>query len=423
MISSQLLNHSPAVLLIRSTRYIIKRTISPSHHTRIIILLLLLAGVEPNPGPHTAGTSLTLGSFNVRSSIHKASLIHSLIFDNHLDILALNETWVSPDDPACILHDIAPDGFRAIHVPRPASQVGHRGGGLAVILPHSLGASTLTLTTVTSTFELQSLTLHLRRPVILLNIYRPPTTTPSQQFFTELTDLLLEAQLQSSHPVILCGDLNCPGDSSTTIDDHLSQVFSDLGFIQHIQSPTRGSNLLDIITSCSFDSIISSASVQPSHEISDHNLITAILSSTVSPPTMCSFIWRSLKKVNFDNLDKFLSNSSLIATPTTTECSVDEYWNQVESVVITELDKVAPIKKRSRKVRPSVEGVILSQEAVSAKRYRRKLERQWYRSGDNGIRQKYRAACRETNRLINASWKSMLSDKLKSISGSKLVAN
>ena len=45
-----------------------------------------------NPGPSSA--SLTFGVLNTRSVVNKAPLIHSLISDNDLGVLALTETWV-----------------------------------------------------------------------------------------------------------------------------------------------------------------------------------------------------------------------------------------------------------------------------------------------------------------------------------------
>jgi hypothetical protein len=67
--------------------------------------LLLLGGVEPNPGPATISGSaklgclpaLTLGCFNVRSVLSKIVLIHDIIVDHNIDILALQETWLPLD--------------------------------------------------------------------------------------------------------------------------------------------------------------------------------------------------------------------------------------------------------------------------------------------------------------------------------------
>ena len=68
-----------------------------SRSNLLVLLLLLISGVEENPGPSPA--SPCLGVLNVRSAVNKAPLLHSLIADNDFSILALTETWVKSDDP------------------------------------------------------------------------------------------------------------------------------------------------------------------------------------------------------------------------------------------------------------------------------------------------------------------------------------
>ena len=47
----------------------------------VLVALLLLGGVEPNPGPSSAVT-MSFGLLNARSAHHKAALIHD-ITDDH----------------------------------------------------------------------------------------------------------------------------------------------------------------------------------------------------------------------------------------------------------------------------------------------------------------------------------------------------
>ena len=61
---------------------------STSRGAIVVALLLLLGGVEPNPGP----AGLRLGLINVRSAVGKAALIHDVISHHHLDVLIVTET-------------------------------------------------------------------------------------------------------------------------------------------------------------------------------------------------------------------------------------------------------------------------------------------------------------------------------------------
>jgi len=63
----------------------------------LVALLLLLGGVESNPGPTstvnpTARGTTSAGPLNVRSARQKAALIRHVIADYRLDMLVLTET-------------------------------------------------------------------------------------------------------------------------------------------------------------------------------------------------------------------------------------------------------------------------------------------------------------------------------------------
>ena len=61
----------------------------------IINFLLLIGGIEVNPGPCTTNhntNELVFRLFNVRSAVNKNALIHDVIFHNNLSCLALTET-------------------------------------------------------------------------------------------------------------------------------------------------------------------------------------------------------------------------------------------------------------------------------------------------------------------------------------------
>jgi len=119
----------------------------------VVALLLLLSGdIESNPGPPTSKvqsnkltstpTAINFGSFNIRSAIRRSAIIHDLIRDERLDILALSETWICADTLDCIKRDIAPEGFSVLHVHRSGtSGRSVAGGGLAVIYRSTLDVS------------------------------------------------------------------------------------------------------------------------------------------------------------------------------------------------------------------------------------------------------------------------------------------
>ena len=117
-------------------------------------------------------------------------------------------------------------------------------------------------------------------------------------------------------------------------------------------------------------------------------------------------------KIDFTQFDRNLLNSPPVLNPCT---DVDDYAQQIEETVMQQLDKVAPLKNCRRRQRAAPADSFLSQEATAAKRNRRRLERLWLRTGDTTIRQQYRAACRQSNKLISDSRSRFLSNSINSV--------
>ena len=382
----------------------------------VIALLLLLGGVEANPGP-SVNQLCSIGCLNIRSVIHKSALLHTLIKENNLDVIALCETWTSADDPPAILHDAAPSGFQVSHVPRSSSVPGKRGGGLAVIHKNTVVLRTMQLSTAVSTFELQSVVLRFARSgCLLLNVYRPPHQAPSQRFFNELADVLMEASTEYPGAIILCGDVNCAGVTRQTIDENLQLVLNNADFDQHVSTPTRESSILDIMASSRFNSPIKSVKVIDSHLISDHWLVKAVVDFNIAPTAAVQRNWRQLRNIDYNALDHTLMCSTLV---TDISVDVDSYADDIVSVVLRELDKLAPVKTTSKSNRVLPCDAFLSAEARHSIHVRRRLERVWLRKGNDTVRKEYRQACREANKCINDSRAKYLSTKIDAASNAR----
>jgi len=110
---------SPALCRLASDRRL--SAVADSVYRPVLVaLLLLLGGIEVNPGPSTSPSSF-VGLLNSRSACHKAALIHDVIADSKLDILLLTETWIPSDAPDAVKLDVAPSGYSVVHRHRTAS--------------------------------------------------------------------------------------------------------------------------------------------------------------------------------------------------------------------------------------------------------------------------------------------------------------
>ena len=214
------------------------------------------------------------------------------------------------------------------------------------------------------TFELQLVKVTSITPALTVaNIYRPPQTSLSQ-FHTELADAL-SAIVSATDRLVVCGDFNCPGDGPTSIDPDVSAVFDSLNLVQHVHAPTRLDNLLDLVVTDQ-QLVVKQVQVDDAGLVSDHRLVCVMVSARLlfrRPVRSTSRRLCDFDTIRFENA---LHSSELFVAPATT---VDGFADQLERVVVAELDRLAPLRTRSRRP-PKPITRWLSKEAMNAKRYR-----------------------------------------------------
>ena len=250
-------------------------------------LLLLLSGdVELNPG--SSLSSLNIGSLNICSAVNKVGCIHDIVSDFGLDLLALCETRIQGRDTPAVKDCIAPDGYSVLHVHRQPSAHRPAGGGLAIIHSNStiVRPWNVNFNKQFQTFEHQLVRVTSTRPSLsVANIYRPPNT-PIRQFCDEMVEFLSVIE-STSDRLILCGDVNCPGPDSSSVDPNLADVFETFSMTQHVKSPTRNNNLLDVLVTD--DAVtVTNVSVDDAGLVSDHRLVMAIIHAPQTRPCVTS---------------------------------------------------------------------------------------------------------------------------------------
>ena len=175
----------------KSSKYYFLPNSSSGRKRIVIALLLLMSGIESNPGP--AILKSNLGLINAHSIVNKTALIHDLINDFKLDMLAVTETWVYEHSPDVHKHEAAPEGFNIVHAhrtPKIGTATAH-GGGVALIHRDTIRVKVLPSTAVVATsFELLLVKIvNSVKGFTMAIIYRPPSSSLSV-FMTELSDLI-----------------------------------------------------------------------------------------------------------------------------------------------------------------------------------------------------------------------------------------
>lgn len=386
-------------------------------------LLLLLGGVEQNPGPaaglvgttsttSAASSALRLGIVNARSAVHKAALIHDVIGTHRLDLLVVTETWMSADQPSAIILDVAPPDYAVVHRFRPVGV----GGGVAIIHHRNLRVSTVQLTSAVDSLESLVVKLITRRGrVNVAALYRPPTSSSYgisvSSFCIGFADYLDEL-LSLPGELLLCGDLNCPGVDAVSIDPLLEDVLFSRQLVQHVDGPTHDAgNLLDLVITVEQSTLCGSPSILTG--ISDHNLVLCELSDCRPKPVFQQFKYRSIKVI-----DPVVFAAALRRTPVYLSPSddVDAFADQLEQSIRGVLDELAPMKT-CKKRRGRRSNRWLSASAISAKRERRRREKRWRMTRCEADRHAYRSACRHANAEIDKSRQSFYQQRLDTATG------
>jgi len=170
-------------------------------------------------------------------------------------------------------------------------------------------------------------------------------------FFDEFADFLSTVGSLFDN-IVICGDLNCPGPDSMSTDPDLAAVFDSFDLTQHVSSPTRNNNLLDVLAAEPAVGV-HDIRVDDAGQLSDHRLVAGMLSVVMPQRRAIQAEFRPIKNLDVVQFEQLLWQSSLFTSPA---CTVDDFAEQIESEVVATLDKLAPLRsRRSRPPKPIIQ--------------------------------------------------------------------
>ena len=141
---------------------------------------------------------------NIRSLRANSLLLLAYLKSSSLRLIALTETWISPDDTDIfsLFLDIGYTLFIS-------SRTYGRGGGVGVLIHHDLPTPTFTHPTF-SYSDCLSVSFSFSKANITFSIYiiyRPPKPDYTT-FFNEFNDLILNIPISTKHQTTILGDFN-----------------------------------------------------------------------------------------------------------------------------------------------------------------------------------------------------------------------
>ena len=264
------------------------------------------------------------------------------------------------------LNEACPPGYTYLEKARE----GKRGGGLAVIHRCELHISPVTIPNLSS-FECLVFTCTKPHPLRVILVYRPPKPRhPS--FMSDLSELFMSFCTTSNNVVIL-GDFNIHVDSpSSQYTAELTQLLDTLNLKQYVATPTHTKgHILDLFIT---NFPIKNVRVH-NPGISDHNIISADLSTQTSLKPTRQIHFRKIKDINLEHLSDDFHKLTTFAQNSTLQGLVDHYNTGLQQT----LDAHAPLRTRTvsfTRSAPWYTGALRRQKAAG-----RVLERRYTASG------------------------------------------
>ncbi|XP_068707641.1 uncharacterized protein [Montipora foliosa] len=375
-------------------------TVGPNVNNLVPVKRLL--PIQPNYTKLLNFCILNAGSIN-----NKTLIIKDYVVEKKIDILALTETWLKPDDDSdYITRDITPLGYCFAHTPRSSGN----GGGVAFLYRKDLKMERLK-NPVFKSFECMESLLNTTSCVLrIIVVYRPPGSTQNGSttalFFDEFSTML-------ERLVSLPGKLLVTSDFNFHINnpfDNTARQFLDLlncinlHVLNTVSLTHKNNNILDLIIART-DELTALNPFVNDPVISDHFAVHCNL--PISKPQNHKMVstTRSLHNINLQSFVQDITSSTLFNSPSS---DLTELCDQYNSDLSTILDKHAPLRTKIITIRPKApwyNNYIREQKTIC-----RRLERSWRHSHTETDHQAYINQCTVVKQSIYTSKMNYYSD-------------
>ena len=354
-----------------------------------------------------SGNGLNIAQLNVNSILKHVDEIKSLVKQNNIHLLALNETKVD--------HSIFDDEINIHNYSLVRKDRTRQGGGVAIYIHKSLHYEKLTHESMND-LEIIAIKLYLRNsePIVLSTWYRPPSS--SVDVFNHYEDFLIYVDGLGLDTIVI-GDTNCDllSHSLSSTTKRYIELNDLYAFVQiNKTEPTRVTNvsatLVDhILTNCP-DNVKKHGVIH--NGLSDHSISYLVLNSCISScPKLISF--RSCKSLD---ADKFRDDIRKQPWAKLTKChTIDQAVEIWQSLLMDIIDKHMPM--HSKRVRDR-DSPWMSSDIYKLMKKRDKLKKKACRLKDEKLMGEYRKLRNKVTAEIGKAKKKYYSDKLSEFNNS-----
>ena len=248
---------------------------------------------------------------NARSIRNKTTAIEFLLSSATYDIILCVETYLTCDDATakCLVGANGEyDLFRY-------DRANRAGGAVAIYCKRVLNPVSIPLPEPIREVEAVDLCIDVVQRCRIVSIYRPPNCT---NMYHDNMCILITFLTLNSKRIVLFGDFNLPGIQWPTITCHntlayrsFSACITENALTQHVEFPTRGHNILDLILSSDPMAVTQVNAIdnfRSLHDASDHSSIVCNVNTPYVSTSECHNTGHfDLKRGDFLSLKYHLS--------------------------------------------------------------------------------------------------------------------
>ena len=291
---------------------------------------------------------------NSHSINNKSTIIKDYVVETDVDVMALTETWLTPDSESDFaIRNITPSQYAFLHNPR----INRGGGGVGLLYKSSLKVERQNQIETFKSFQYLEVILSNVTVTRIIIVYRLPQSKNncvSNSLFFEDFPVLLEHLATASGKLIMLGDFNfCVDDTDNASAMKFLDILNCFNLAQHMTVPThKDGHTFDLIITRNDEDLISNIDV---HDplISDHFACFCSWNVCKANTRRKLITYRKLRNIDHKGFGRDLIDSPLL----------------------------------SSSARPSAPWY--NNEIASQKTLRRKLERRWRRTKLDIDRQAY----------------------------------
>ena len=410
----------------RGKSFMSSRVLYTSNGTSTFQLSRIILGgdIHTNPGPVHGSEFLSCFYQNVRSLKAvcydgkfyetKLQLLQDISYGFDLDIICLTETWLNESISD---FEILPSGYEIYRKDRQ----NRTGGGVLIAIKASLSSSQPSFAELPSDLEavmVEIENLKFNKKILIMVCYRPPNDA---RFVFHLISALNLIEFKNYHSILVVGDFNFPNirwidgsgfsNCSTNDESKLVDILKDLYLFQLIDTPTRLSNVLDLVLTNIPDGVSSlqcGVAIKDIGIPSDHYpIIFDILVSYVFK-VPAKRLRYDFKNANFDEINQALHLIPLSSGVTDISSQEDfdaawEWWNDLVFATINTF--VSKVLARNSNHPPWIKG-----DLAKAIRKKKSLWRKVRVSSDPALSEKFRRKRQNIKMWIRSARKKYLAD-------------